>query len=71
VTRPDIDAFETAIRREKRDLGFFVAFDFTDGALREIDRFQRDEDKTIVPKRVADLVEQETKEKWYRAGIGG
>jgi len=40
-------------------------------ALREIDRFQRDENKTIIPKRVVDLVEQETKEKWYRAGTGG
>ena len=38
VGRPDIDAFETAMRRSKRDKGFFVAFDYSDDALREIDR---------------------------------
>ncbi len=38
VGRPDIDAFETAMRRSKRDKGFFVAFDYSDDALRQIDR---------------------------------
>ena len=39
--RPDIDAFETAMRRSKRKKGFFVAFDYSDDALREIDCFSK------------------------------
>ena len=34
VGRPDIDAFEAAMMREGRKKGFFVAFDYTDDALR-------------------------------------
>ena len=36
--RPDIDGFEAVMMREKRDKGFFVSFDYTADALREIDR---------------------------------
>ena len=36
VSRPDIDAFEAVMTREDRTKGFFVSFDFTDGALREM-----------------------------------
>jgi len=34
VGRPDIDAFEAAMRRSKRDKGFLAAFDYTEDALR-------------------------------------
>lgn len=38
--RPDIDAFETTMMiRSQRARCFFVVFDYTDVALREIDRF--------------------------------
>jgi hypothetical protein len=37
--RPNIDAFETAMQREGRKKGFFVAFDFTADALTEINGF--------------------------------
>lgn len=39
VGRPDIDAFETAMQRAERKLGFFVGFTFPGDALFEIDRF--------------------------------
>jgi hypothetical protein len=38
VGPPDIGASGTATRRSKRDKGFFVAFNYTDDALRGIDR---------------------------------
>ncbi len=41
--RPDIDAFETAMRRAKCEKGFFVSFDDSSEALREIDRLFREE----------------------------
>ena len=49
VGRPDIDQFETAMLREKRTKGFFVSFEFSSDALREIDAFFRREHCIIVP----------------------
>jgi hypothetical protein len=49
VGRPDIDSFETAMRRSQREKGFFVAFDYTEDALREIDRFFKADHAAIVP----------------------
>src|SRR3990167_4661797 len=37
VGRPDVDSFEAVMTREDRTKGFFVAFDYTEDALREID----------------------------------
>jgi site-specific DNA-methyltransferase (adenine-specific) len=51
VGRPDIDAFETAMQRAKRKLGYFVGFDFTGDALFEIDRFRRTTGCQIKPLR--------------------
>jgi len=39
VGRPDIDAFETAMQRAERKLGYFVGFEFSRDALFEIDAF--------------------------------
>ncbi len=36
--RPDIDAFETAMRRDKRTRGYFVSFDYTRDAHQEMRR---------------------------------
>jgi DNA modification methylase len=47
--RPDMDAFETAMRRAKCEKGIFVSFDYTSDALREIDRFFREEHRVIIP----------------------
>ena len=47
--RPDIDMFEAVLMRENRTKGFFIAFDFSSDALREIDAFFRREHRVIVP----------------------
>ena len=58
VGRPDIDSFETAMRRSKREKGFFVAFDYTEDALREIDRFFKDDHAVIIPLTVQEILEE-------------
>ena len=57
VGRPDIDAFEAAMTRENRAKGFFVAFDYTDDSLNEIEAFYRRDHKVIVPFTVAEILE--------------
>ena len=47
VGRPDIDAFEAVMTREDRTKCFFVAFDYTSDALREIDAFFRKSGRVI------------------------
>lgn len=59
VGRPDIDAFETAMRRAKCEKGFFVSFDYTSDALREIDRFFREEHQIIIPLTVREILGEE------------
>ena len=58
VGRPDIDSFETAMRRSKREKGFFVAFDYTEDALREIDRFFKDDHAVIIPLTVQEILDE-------------
>ncbi len=55
--RPDIDSFETAIRRDKRSKGYFVSFDFTSDAMAEIRRLDREGEIEIRPVRVRELLE--------------
>ncbi len=38
-----------AERLKEREKGFFVAFDYTDDALREIDRLFKDDHAVIIP----------------------
>ena len=57
--RPDIDAFETAMRRSKRDKGFFVAFDYSDDVLREIGRFVKADHAVIVPLTVKKILDEQ------------
>ncbi len=57
--RPDIDAFETAMRRAKCEKGFFVSFDFSSDALTEIQRFFRDEHRVIVPLTVQEILDDQ------------
>jgi DNA modification methylase len=56
--RPDIDKFEAAMMRTKRKKGFFVSFDFSSDALREIDQFFRREHIMIIPLTVKDILEE-------------
>jgi len=57
--RPDIDAFETAMRRADRKKGFFVAFDYSGDAMNEIQRFFTKDHRIIVPLTVKDILDEE------------
>ena len=59
VGRPDIDAFETAMRRSKREKGFFISFDYSDDALREIDRFFKADHAVIIPLTVKEILDEQ------------
>ena len=63
VGRPDIDAFETAMQRAKRKLGYFVGFEFSRDALFEIDRFRRDTGCEIKPLTVREILDEEINQK--------
>jgi DNA modification methylase len=58
VGRPDIDSFEAAMLREKRTKGFFISFEFSSDAMREIDAFFRREHCIIVPLTVQEILEE-------------
>ena len=57
--RPDIDQFETAMRRTKREKGIFISFAFSEDALREIDRFFKEEHAIIVPLTVREILDEQ------------
>ena len=61
--RPDIDMFEAAMMREARPKGFFVSFEFSSDALREVDSFFRREHRVIVPLTVRDILEERIAQK--------
>ena len=57
--RPDIDAFETAMRRAGCEKGFFVSFDYSGEAETEISRFFREEHRVIVPISVREILDDQ------------
>ncbi len=59
VGRPEIDSFETAMRRANRSKGFFVSFDYSDTALAEIGRFFREEHRVIIPLTVKEILDEQ------------
>ncbi|TWT42404.1 DNA adenine methyltransferase YhdJ [Phycisphaerae bacterium RAS1] len=59
VGRPDIDAFEAVMTREERTKGFFVAFDYSADALKEVDAFFRRSGRVIVALTVREILEEE------------
>jgi hypothetical protein len=61
--RPDIDAFETAMRRAKCEKGFFVSFDYSSDAMQEISRFFREEHRIIVPFTVKEILDDDIAQK--------
>ena len=61
--RPDIDLFETAMRRADRKKGFFVGFDYTDDALAGIDRFFRKTGRVITALTVQEILDEELAKK--------
>lgn len=58
--RPDIDSFETAIRRDKRNRGYFIAFGFSEDAIKEIKRLDKEADIEIRPITVKELLKYES-----------
>ena len=63
VGRPDIDSFEAMMIREDRQKGFFVSFDYSTDALREIDAFFRKHHKSIVALTVREILDEEIAKK--------
>jgi hypothetical protein len=49
VSCPEIDKFQTAMCHGRRAKGFFLAFDDTEEAPREIDHFFNDDHAVIAP----------------------
>lgn len=60
--RPDIDAFETAILREGKKKGIFVAFDYSTDALEEIRAFFKRSGCVILPITVRELLDVDVTE---------
>ncbi len=59
VGRPEVDQFETAMRRQGREKGFFVAFGYSSDALKEIDRVLRSGELEIIPITVEEILSEE------------
>jgi DNA modification methylase len=59
VGRPDIENFEVAMKRDKRQEGIFVGFAFSRDALQEIRRAEREEGLTIRPITVSKIIESQ------------
>jgi len=57
VDRPEIDKFQAAIDRTKKDTGYVVAFGFTRGAYEEAARVRRERGWSIVLVTVRELLE--------------
>ena len=58
VGRPDIDSFEAMMMREDGEKGFFVSFDYSDDALREIESFFKRSHKVIVALTVKEILDE-------------
>jgi hypothetical protein len=56
--RPDIDAFEAAMRRDRRRRGYFISFAFSSDAMKEIRRLEKDAELEIIPVTVKELLDK-------------
>lgn len=63
ASRPDIDGFETAMRRDKKHKGYFISFDFSEDALDEIKRLDKEGELEITPVTVKELLDKSGFEK--------
>jgi DNA modification methylase len=61
--RPDIDSFEAVMIREDRTKGFFVSFEFSSDAMREVDAFFRREHRVIIPLTVREILDESIAQK--------
>ena len=53
-----MDAFEAVMMREDCDKGFFVSFDYSEDALREIESFFKRSHKVIVALTVKEILDE-------------
>jgi DNA modification methylase len=58
VGRPDIDAFETAMRRDRRRRGYFISFAYSEDAMKEIRRLDKEGELEIIPVTVKELLDK-------------
>lgn len=56
---PEIESFQAVMMRDDRVRGYFVAFDFTTGALAAIRDFEKRTRRVIVPKTVKEILQEE------------
>ena len=68
--RPDIDAFEAVMHREDRTLGFFVSFDYTADAEREVRRFHASTGREIRLLRTAELIDMDHERMTQKRPVG-
>ena len=59
VGSPDIRDFQGVMVTQERAKGFFVSFDYSHDALKEIDAFFRKTGKVIIPLTVREILEEE------------
>ena len=59
VGRPDIENFEVAMKRDRRDKGIFVGFSFSRDAEKEVKRIERDEGLVIKLITVDKIIEEQ------------
>lgn len=59
ISRPDVDKFETVLRRTKKKAGFMVAFEFSKGATEEIARTKNVDKFKIITITIEKLLEKE------------
>ena len=72
VGRPDIDEFYAAIKRDKRNRGFFAAFGYADTARKECERLWLEEQISIQLVTVKQLIDRDfRKELEYIRMLGG
>jgi site-specific DNA-methyltransferase (adenine-specific) len=56
--RSDIDAFEAAMRRDRRRRGYFISFAFSSDAMKEIRRLEKNAELEIIPVTVKELLDK-------------
>jgi hypothetical protein len=59
VGRPDIDAFKAVMMRKDRQKRFFVAFGYSEDALREVGAFFKKTGKSIIALSVRDILDEQ------------
>ncbi len=61
ISRPDVDKFETVLRRTKKKVGFIVGFKFSRGASEEIARCKNEEKLDIIAITIEELLAKNKK----------